>query len=53
MAAFSCVMGQVGVGEAVNPREERGAEHCGACNVEMGRGMVCSCLVVWCHEIVL
>ena len=35
------LMGRVGVGEAVNPREERGAEHWHACNVETGRGTVC------------
>ena len=35
------LMGRVGVGEAVNPREERGAEHRHARNVETGRGAVC------------
>ena len=42
-----CSMGRVGVGEAVNLREERGAEHQHAHNVEMGRGTVCGCFVPW------
>ena len=37
-----CLMGRVGVGEAVNLREERGAGHRHARHVEMGRGVVCS-----------
>ena len=40
MATFSLLVGQVGVGEAANSREERRAEHWQACNVEMGRGML-------------
>ena len=35
------LMGRVGVGEAVNPREERGAGHRHARNVETGRGAAC------------
>ena len=41
------LMGRVGVRDAVNPREEKGAEHQHAHNVEMGRGMVCSRFVPW------
>jgi hypothetical protein len=41
MAAFSRLVERVGVGEAVNPREERGAERWHARNVETGRGAVC------------
>ena len=37
-----CLMGQVGVGEAVNPSEERGAGRRHAHNVETERGAVCS-----------
>ena len=40
------LMGRVGVGEAVNPREERGAGRWHARHVEMGRGVVCSHSVV-------
>ena len=39
-------MGRVGVGDAVNPREERGAEHRHARNVETGRGAVCGRFVL-------
>ena len=41
MAAFSLLVGQVGVGEAANPREERRVERWHARNVETGRGAVC------------
>ena len=36
-----CLMGRVGVGEAVNPREEREAGRRHARNVETGRGAAC------------
>ena len=36
-----CLMGQVGVEEAVNPREEREAGRRHARNVETGRGAAC------------
>ena len=39
------LMGRIGVGE-VNPREERGAGRQHTRHAEMGRGVVCSCLVV-------
>ena len=35
------LMGRVGVGEAVNPREERGAGRRHVRNVETGRGAAC------------
>ena len=45
------LMGWVGVGEGVNLREDREAECWHACNGEMERGMVCSCLVLWNHAL--
>ena len=44
MAAF-LFDGMSRVGEAVNPREERGEGGWYACNLEMGRGAVCGCSV--------
>ena len=42
-----CLMGWVGVGEAMNPRKERGAGRRHAHIVETGRGAVCGHSVVW------
>ena len=45
MAAF-LFYGMSRVGEAMNPKEERGAGGWHACNVEMGRGAVYGCSVM-------
>ena len=42
-----CLMEWVGVGEAMNSREERGAGRWHARHMEMGRGVVCSRSVTW------